>query len=73
MRHHYALEGYLIDLYFPEYKLAIDENGHKERIKHKETERENAIKHLDCEFIKINSGEENFDINVCITKILNHI
>ena len=37
---HYVL-GYRTDLYFPKHKLAIqiDEKGHKDRNKYKETER----------------------------------
>lgn len=54
---HYVLEAYRIELYFPEYKLAVevDEKGHKDRNEHKENERESAIKErLGCTFIRIN-------------------
>ena len=49
--------GYRIDLYFHEYKLAIeiDEKGHKDRDTNDEIQRQKALeKELGCEFIRIN-------------------
>ena len=70
---HYVL-GYRTDLYFPKHKLAIqiDEKGHKDRNKYKETERQKAIeKDLDCKFIRINPDEKYHTDE--IGKIYNHI
>ena len=40
----------------------------------KEVEKEKAIKdHLDCEFIRINPDEKDFDMYVEVSKIHNHI
>ena len=55
--------NYLIDFYFPKYKLAIevDELGHKDRDQTKENKRQNNLKeYFDYKFIRINPGEENF-------------
>ena len=57
--------NYLIDFYFPKYKLAIevDELGHKDRDQTKENKRQKDLKeYLDCKFIRINPDEKNFDI-----------
>ena len=67
---------YYIDLYFPDYQLAIevDEKGHQDRDEHKEEERENTIKQkLKCKFIRINPDRENFNIYTEIDRIYNHI
>ena len=55
--------NYLIDFYFPKYKLAIevDELGHKDRDQTKENKRQNNLKeYFDYKFIRINTDEENF-------------
>ena len=55
--------NYLIDFYFPKYKLAIevDELGHKDRDQTKENKRQNNLKeYFDYKFIRINPDEENF-------------
>ena len=68
--------SYRINLDFLEYKLAIEvnEKGHKDRDEHKEIERQKAIEEeLDCKFIRINSDEKGFDVDVYISKIHNHI
>ena len=57
--------GYRIDLYFHDYKLAIevDEKGHKDRNINHEIQRQKALeKELSCEFIRIDPDEENFNI-----------
>ena len=53
-----------IDLYFPEHKfgIEIDENGHTDRLKVKEQEREETIKNLGITLIRINPDKEGFDI-----------
>ena len=64
---HFVL-GYKIDAYFVKYKLAaeIDENNHEQRDNKKELMRENTIKQ------KIGLYE-NFNINVEIRRIFEHI
>ena len=57
---------YLIDFYFPKYKLAIevDKLGHRDRDQTKENKRQKDLKeYLDCKFIRINIDEKNCDIN----------
>jgi len=64
---------YRIDLYFPEYKLAIevDEFGHKDRCHIYEQERQKYLeKYLDCKFIRFNPDEDNFNIGTIIAQIL---
>ena len=68
--------NYLIDFYFPKYKLAIevDELGHKDRDQTKENKRQKDLKeYLDCKFIKIYFDEKNFDIYDGFKKILTFI
>ena len=72
----YNVLGYRIDAYFRKYKLAIevDEQGHNDRDIDYEIRSQKAIeKELGCEFIRINPGEENFNIFVEIGKIQNYI
>ena len=71
-----TLLDYRIDLYFHEYKLAIevDELGHDDRNIDYEIQRQRAIqKELGCVFIRINPDEENFNIFRIINKINTHI
>ena len=61
---HYVL-GYRIDMYIPEYKLAIevDELGHCMRDLESEIERQKRIEEkMGCKSIGIDSSRENFDI-----------
>ena len=61
----YTVTGYRIDLYFHEYKLAIeaDELGHNDRNIDHEIQRQRAIeKELGCVFIRINPDEKDFSI-----------
>lgn len=63
---------YRIDLYFKEYRIAIecDENGHNDRDQTKELERQMFIeKELKCTFVRFNPDEENFDIDNVINRI----
>ena len=58
------MSGYKIDLYFHDCKLAIevDEKGHKDRNIDQEIKRQKAIeKEIDCEFIRTNPGEKDFN------------
>ena len=76
MQTQYTVIGYRIDLYFHEYKLAIevDELGHNDRNIDYEIQRQRAIeKELGCVFIRINPDEENFNIFRAINKIHKNI
>ena len=72
----YSIGSYIIDLYFPEYKLAIeiDENNHISRSKDKEIKREEYIKNqLNCSFIRFNPSIKYFNIGIIISQIFKHI
>ena len=72
----YRVLGYRIDLYFHEYKLAIevDELGHADRNINNEIERQKALeKEINCVFIRINPHEKDFNIFKEISKIHKHI
>ena len=76
METRYCVLTYMIDLYFHEYKLAIeiDEKGHKDRKNDREVKRQKEIKNkLNCKFIRINPDEENFNISKAKNKIFRHI
>ena len=76
MQTQYTVIGYRIDLYFHEYKLAIevDELGHTNRNINNEIERQKALeKELNCVFIRINPDEKDFNIFKEINKIHRHI
>ena len=60
MQTQYSVLGYRVDLYFHDYRLAIevDESGHKNRNTDYEIQRQKATeKELGCKFIKINPDE----------------
>ena len=72
----YSVLGWRIDLYFHEYKLAIevDKLGHAGRNINNEIERQKALeKELNCVFIRINPDEKDFNIFKEINKIHRHI
>ena len=76
MQTQYTVIGYRIDIYFHEYKLAIEVDGlgHNDRNIDYEIKRQRAIeKELGCVFIRINPDEENFNIFKAINKIQRHI
>lgn len=63
---------YRIDLYFPEYRLAIecDENGHADRNPKKEAKRQAYIETtLGATFVRFNPDEAGFDILVPVRSI----
>jgi very-short-patch-repair endonuclease len=67
---------YRIDLYLPEYKLAIecDENGHQDRDVYEEVERQKFLEQtLKCKFIRYNPDANDFDIYTVINQIMKHI
>ena len=72
----YSVLGYRIDLYFHEYKLAIEvaELGHADRNINNEIERQKALeKELNSIFIRINPDEKDFNIFKEISKRHRHI
>ena len=76
MQTQHSVLGYMIDLYFHKYKLAIevDELGHTNRNINNEIERQKALeKELNCIFIRINPDEKDFNIFKEINKIHRHI
>ena len=76
METQYSVLGYKIDLYFYEYKLAIevDELGHSDRNINDEIERQRALeRELSCVFIRINPDARDYNIYREINKIHRHI
>ena len=76
MQAQYSVLGYRIDLYFHEYKLAIevDQLGHADRNIDNEIERQKTLeKELNCVFIRINPDEKDFSHFKEINKIHRHI
>ena len=72
MQTQYAVIGYIIDLYFHKYKLAIevDELRHADRNLNNEIERQKALEgERNYVFIKINPNEKDFIIFKEINKI----
>jgi very-short-patch-repair endonuclease len=68
----FQIDKYRIDLYIPSLNLAIecDENNHKDRNIEYEQKREDEIKDLlNCEFIRFNPDDPNFNIGEIINKI----
>ena len=65
MQTRYSVLGYRIDLYFHDYKLAIeiDENERSDRNIDYEIKRQKIIieQELGCEFIRTDPGKEDFD------------
>ena len=76
MESQYHVLNFRIDLYFHDYKLAveIDENGHKDRNEEHESKRQKELEtELGCRFIRINPDKENFNISKAKNKIFRHI
>ena len=71
----FKIDKYFIDLYFPKHKLGIeiDGNGHTDRLKIKEQEKEETIKNLGITLVRINPGKEGFDIFNEISEIQDFI
>ena len=72
----YSVLGYRTDLYFHDYKLAIevDEKGHKDRNIEQEIQRQKPLeKKRCCKFIRIDLDEEDFNIFKAINEIHGHI
>ena len=76
MQTHSNVLSYRIDLYFHDYKLAIqiDEDEHNAKNIDQEIQRQKAIvKELCCQFIRINPNDKCFNIFEFINKINRHI
>lgn len=76
MNRQYSIGKYRIDLYFPDYKIAIecDEFGHKDRNKIYEHNRQKYIEDkLGCTFIRYNPDEDDFSIFKVINTIFKNI
>ena len=71
-----TLLGYKIDLYFHDYKLAIevDKKGNKDINTDHEIKRQKELqKQLCCELIRINPDEKGFNIFTIKNEIIRHI
>jgi len=68
----FSIGKYRIDLFFPEYKLAVecDEYGHKDRDPLYEKIREDFILSQGCKLIRYNPNEPIFDLSNVIQEIL---
>lgn len=69
----YTVDGYRIDLYFPDHKLEIecDEHNHSDRNLADEKIREkHIVTKLNCKFIRYNPDHPNFTIFNVINRIL---
>ena len=76
MQTQYAVLGHRIDLYFHEYKLAIEvhEKGHQDRDFNYEVQRQKALEEKrSCKFIRISPDEKNFNIFKAQNEIFRHI
>ena len=73
---HYRVLGYEIDIYFHDYKLAmeVDEYSHEDRDIGCEIKRQKALeKELGWKFIRINLDKEKFNIFKDVNEICRHI
>lgn len=69
----YQIGNYKIDLYFLKLQIAIecDENNHGDRSALEEKIRQQYIElHLQCQFVRFNPDEPNFNIGTVINKLL---
>ena len=76
MQTQYKVLSYRIDLYFQDYKLAmeIDENRHSNRYIDYEIKKQKVIEQeTGCKFIRIDPDKEEFDIFRAINEIFRHI
>ena len=76
MQNQYSVLDYRVDLYFHDYKLAIevDEYDHCDRNIDYEIKRKKAIKkEPGCAFIRINPDEQNHNIFKAFNEIHSHV
>lgn len=72
MKRQYKVGAYYVDLYIPEYKIAMecDEYDHRDYNEAAEKEREEYIKEkLGCEFIRFNPTTRGF----CLASVMNEL
>ena len=68
----FAIGNYLIDLYFPEFRIAVecDEMGHCDRNANYEEKRQSEIENqLNCKFVRYNPHSADFNLFTLINKI----
>ena len=76
MKYQYAVYPYRIDLYFLDYKIAVecDENGHKDYDQKSEKERQQFLEDsLGCQFVRYNPDGQGFSIFKVINKIFTKV
>jgi very-short-patch-repair endonuclease len=69
----FFISGYRIDLYFPDYRIAVecDEYGHSSYDTERELARQDTItKLLGCQFIRFNPHDVDFNIGNVINQIM---
>lgn len=69
----YKVGLYYIDLYFPDYRIAVecDEDGHRRYPQNVECKRQNSIERtLKCTFVRFNPDSPNFNIGDVINQII---
>ena len=69
----YKIGPYYIDLYFPDYRIAVecDEEGHRKYSKEVEFKRQSYIEQtLGCIFVRYNPDSLNFNIGDVINQII---
>lgn len=71
----YSVDKYRIDLYFIDYKLAIecDENRHNSKKENDEIRQNYIESKLNCKFIRYNPEEKDFNIFKVIGEIYEHL
>ena len=72
MKTQYKVDNYRIDLYFPDFNLAVecDEHGHKDRSQSKEKKRQKHITNeLNCQWLRFNPDDKDFNIFDVINRI----
>jgi very-short-patch-repair endonuclease len=76
MKLQYIVSNYNVDLYFPQYRIAVecDEHGHSNRDPYYEQEREEHIKtKLSCVFLRFNPDDPCFSIFKVINSLIKMI
>ncbi len=69
----YKVGPYYIDLYFPDYRIAVecDEEGHRRYSPKDERKRQNYIEQeLNCTFVRYNPDASNFNVGDVINQII---
>ncbi len=69
----YKVGPYYIDLYFSDYRIAVecDEDGHRRYAQDVEYKRQNSIERtLNCTFVRYNPDSPNFNIGDVINQII---